>query len=180
MENRTDIPAEELLMPVVHAWHRQWLLLSAGDLAAGAWNCMTVGWGSFGVMWNKPIAQIVVRPTRHTVRFTDSAPGFTLCAFPGQYREALSYCGSHSGRDGDKAAAAGITPIPSRVVAAPGFQEAELIVECRTIFRDTFDPACFLDPGIEKSYPQKDYHRVYYGEILAVSGTSAWRRKEPS
>jgi flavin reductase (DIM6/NTAB) family NADH-FMN oxidoreductase RutF len=178
MPDRTAIPPEELLVPVVHAWHRQWLLLSAGDLASGAWNCMTVGWGMFGVMWNKPVAQIVVRPTRYTVTFTETAPTFTLCAFPDAYRAALSLCGSRSGRDGDKVKEAGITPIPARVVAAPGFQEAELVIECRTIFRDAFEPSKFLDPGIEKHYPRQDWHRVYYGEIVAASGTAAWRRKE--
>jgi flavin reductase (DIM6/NTAB) family NADH-FMN oxidoreductase RutF len=176
--HRSDIPLEDFLVPVVHAWHRQWLLLAAGDLAAGDYNVMTVGWGGFGVMWNKPLAMIVVRPTRHTIRFTDAHPGFTLSAFPDEHRGKLSYCGSHSGRDGDKVKASGLTPIPSHVVAAPGFAEAELIVECRKTYWDDLEPSRFLDPSTESHYPKKDYHRMYFGEIVAVSGTPSWRRKD--
>jgi flavin reductase (DIM6/NTAB) family NADH-FMN oxidoreductase RutF len=175
---RTDIPPGDFLVPAAHTWHSQWLLLSAGDFARKDWNCMTVGWGSFGVMWGKPFAQIVVRPTRHTARFVDSFDTFTLCAFPEEHRKALSWLGSHSGRDGDKVKASGLTPIPSRAVAAPGFEEAELIVECRMMYRDELDPSRFVDPAIESNYPKKDYHRVYFGEIVALSGTPSWRRKE--
>jgi hypothetical protein len=33
------------------------------------------------------------------------------------------------------------------------------------------DPSHFLDPVIDRNYPEKDYHRIFYGEILAVTGT---------
>ncbi len=175
---RSDIPLEELLVPPVHLWHRQWLLLAAGDLEKADYNVMTVGWGSFGVMWNKPIAMIVVRPTRHTIRFTEAFDSFTLCAFPEEHRRKLSYCGSRSGRDEDKVKACGLTPLRSRLVAAPGFEEAELIIECRKIYADDLDPSRFLDASIKSHYPKKDYHRMYFGEIVAMAGTPAWRRKE--
>jgi flavin reductase (DIM6/NTAB) family NADH-FMN oxidoreductase RutF len=176
--HRSDIPMEEFLVPVVHVWDRQWLLLTAGDLEKQDYNCMTVGWGSFGVMWGRPFAQVVVRPTRHTWKFMEKAAAFTLCAFGEEHRKALSYCGSRSGRDEDKVKATGITPIRSRVVSAPGFQEAELIVECRRSYFDDLEPRHFLDPSIEKNYPKKDYHRVYFGEIVAIAGTPRWRIKE--
>ncbi len=176
--NRLDIPLEDLLVRPVHLWHKQWLLLCAGDFAAGEFNAMTVGWGGFGEMWNKPLALIVVRPTRHTIRFTDRFESFTLCAFPEENRHALSYCGSHSGRDGDKIKASGLTPIASRCVAAPGFDQAELILECRKSYWADLDPARFLDPATESNYPRRDYHRMYFAEIVAAAGTPAWRRKE--
>ena len=171
------IRPEDLLLPVVHIWDRQWLLLSCGDFAAQDWNCMTVGWGSFGVMWGRPFAQVVVRPTRHTIQFTDRYDSFTLCAFPEAHRHALSWLGSHSGRDGDKVKASGLTPVASQCVGSPVFREAELAIECRIIYRQDMDPSLFLDPTIEKNYPRKDYHRVYFGEILAAAGAPAWRKE---
>ena len=66
------------------------------------------------------------------------------------------------------------TAIASSVVAAPAFDEAELILECRKMYRDEVRPGGFLLDGIEKNYPLKDYHRIYFGEIVAVSGTSAY------
>jgi hypothetical protein len=58
---------------------------------------------------------------------------------------------------------------------APSFQEAELILECRTIYRNQFDPAHFLDHSIDDEYPQKDYHTAYFGEIVAAWGTEGHR-----
>jgi flavin reductase (DIM6/NTAB) family NADH-FMN oxidoreductase RutF len=136
---------------------------------------MTVGWGGLGTMWNKAFAIVVVRPTRYTMEFMERSAGFTLNAFPEQHRKKLSYCGSHSGRDGDKAKAAGLTPIASRIVMAPSFDEAELILECRKTYFSDLDSSHFLDPETESHYPLKDYHRLYFGEIVAVEGVSGYR-----
>jgi flavin reductase (DIM6/NTAB) family NADH-FMN oxidoreductase RutF len=170
-----DIPFEQFAVSAVKAWGRDGLLLAAGDFAAGTWNCMTVGWGAFGRMWTRPMALIVVRPTRHTHAFMERFDTFTLSAFPARFGPALAYCGSHSGRDGDKAKAAGITPVAARMARAPAFAEAELVVECRKTYFDDLAPEHFLVDWIEPNYPKKDYHRVYFGEILAVSGTPKYR-----
>jgi flavin reductase (DIM6/NTAB) family NADH-FMN oxidoreductase RutF len=175
---RVDIPFERFVVGPVKAWAGQKLLLAAGDLAAGDWNCMTVGWGSFGVMWARPMVMIVVRPTRYTHEFTQRHRTFTLSAFPEDRREVLAYCGTHSGRDGDKAKACGITPVPAKVVLAPAFAEAELVVECRSTYVDRFEPGNFLADWIEASYPNKDYHTVYFGEIVAISGVPGYRAAE--
>ena len=170
-----NIAIEELTAAVVGLWDRQWLLLTAGDFVARDFNCMTVSWGSLGCMWNKPFAQVVVRPTRHTHGFTERFESFTLAAFPAEYKDALLLLGSKSGRDGDKIKEAGLTPIAAERVAAPGYAEAELILECRKIYWQDFVPAQFLDPAIEAQYPRKDYHRIYFGEIVLARGTDKYR-----
>jgi flavin reductase (DIM6/NTAB) family NADH-FMN oxidoreductase RutF len=75
-----------------------------------------------------------------------------------------------SGKDVDKIKESGITPIPSLKVEAPGFDEAELIIECRKIYFDDFHPKHFLDVSIDGNYPERDYHRVYLGEIVTING----------
>jgi flavin reductase (DIM6/NTAB) family NADH-FMN oxidoreductase RutF len=177
---RESISFADLCVNASALWSRKALVLAAGDFAAGEYNAMTVGWGSLGYMWNRPFAQIVVRPTRYTYGFTERWDTFTLCALPAKRRDALKLLGTRSGRDGDKIAAAGLTPIASRVVAAPGFAEAELILECRKIYWDDLAPRQFLPPDIEDNYPQKDYHRIYFGEIAAIAGTPAYRRSPPA
>lgn len=176
MNKRIEIPADKLNMNVCSLWSKDWLLLSAGDFAAKQYNMMTVGWGSFGVMWGKPFAMVVVRPQRFTRGFIEKSGCFTLCAFPEQYRAALSFCGAKSGRDfPDKAAAAGLSACASKCVSAPAYDEAELVVECSVNYRSAFDGAKMTDPGIlEKWYPGKDLHAVYFGEILHISGTEKY------
>ncbi len=150
----------------VGLWMNQWLLLTAGTIEDC--NMMTVAWGSIGCMWTKPFAQVVARPQRHTRGYLERYDSFTLCAFPPEFREDLQTLGTLSGKDCDKLSRTRLTLRPSSEVAAPAYEEASLILECRKMYRQELDPAGFLDPGIHKQYPQKDYHSVYFGEILAV------------
>lgn len=173
MERQT-ISTEKFLIHAHAIWAKQWLLLTAGDFQAGQFNAMTVAWGSFGAMWNKPFAQVVVRPTRHTYGFIEHYDTFTLCVFEDDYRGALNILGTQSGRDGDKIAQAGITPVAASTVAAPAFEEAELVIECRKMYWDDLKPGHFLYPDIDNNYPQKDYHRIYFGEIAAISGCATY------
>jgi flavin reductase (DIM6/NTAB) family NADH-FMN oxidoreductase RutF len=56
----------------------------------------------------------------------------------------------------------------STVVAAPSFAEAELVIECRKIFRQPMTPEAMLDPRAVAAYPTRDYHIIYIGEVVAV------------
>ncbi len=173
---RIPIPFEQFCLPVVDAFGSRWMLLTAGTFAPGAFNTMTVSWGGLGVIWNKPTAMVVVRPSRHTYTLMESGDTFTLCTLPSEHRDALTLCGTQSGRAIDKAKAAGLTPIASTAVAAPAFEEAELIIECRKTYFDDIKPAHFLAPDIEANYSGRDYHRMYLGEILAIHGIPSYRR----
>ena len=152
----------------------QWLLLTCGDFATGNFNCMTISWGSLGTIWNRPFAQVVVRPQRFTFEFMERYDNFSLCAFPVEYRPALNLLGSKSGRDSQKMKESGLTPCSASIISSPIYQEAELAIECRKIYWQDLTPAHFLDSTIARNYPQSDYHRVYFGEILTVSGTAAF------
>ena len=173
---RNVIPLENLAFKVFDFWTDYGIVLTAGDFAAGHFNAMTIGWGSFGNMWGKPFAHVVVRPVRYTHEFMEKSDSFTICVFGEKNNNAVQFLGSRSGRHGDKIAEAGLTPIASTKVAAPGFDEAELILECRQIYRGRLDPRGFLDGEIDSHYPQKDYHGIYYGEVLAAFGVNSFRR----
>ena len=161
--NRQAIPITDFLAHPYSLWEKSWLLLTSGDFATGRFNCMTVSWGSLGVIWGRPFAQVVVRPVRYTYQFIENYPTFTLCVFPEQYRPALNLLGTRSGRSGDKIAASGLQPEAASLVPAPVYTQAELVIECRKIYWQDLDPAHFIDPQIEQHYPQQDYHRAYYG-----------------
>ena len=172
---RTQISVENFTFKPMTSWDGQGMLLTSGDWGAGKYNCMTIGWGSLGLMWGIPFIQVVVRPVRFTYQFMEAYESFTVCAFDETYTPALDLLGTKSGRDGDKIAESGLTPIASNLVAAPGFAQAELILECRKIYWDDLEKAHFLDNRLEKKYPARDYHRIYYGEILAILGEDMYR-----
>ena len=171
---RTSITPEQFMLQPHAQWASRWLLLASGDFQRHDWNCMTVGWGSFGTMWGAPMAQVVVRPSRHTYRFMERYATFTLCGFPTQYRDALQLLGSRSGRDGDKVRAAGLTPISATTVAAPAFSQADLVIECQKQYAQDMRPECMRDAALNTHYPDGDYHQIYMGKIVAIAADSAY------
>ncbi|MDR3145876.1 MAG: flavin reductase family protein [Treponema sp.] len=152
----------------------EWMLLSAGDTRTdrGNWNTMTASWGGLGVLWGRDAAFVFVRPVRHTYGFFNANTLFSLSFFDPPFHRALEICGDTSGRDTDKAAAAGLNPVvfsgAGMEAGAVGFQEAREIVICRKLYTHDFDPVAFLDPAIDSIYPQKDYHRMFIGEVVTL------------
>jgi flavin reductase (DIM6/NTAB) family NADH-FMN oxidoreductase RutF len=173
--SRKQIDFENFNFKPIANWEGQGMLLTSGDFKAGHFNAMTVGWGSIGVMWGFPFVQVVVRPVRYTFQFMEKYETFTVCAFSETYATALKLLGNKSGRDGDKITESGLSPIPSIKVAAPGYEQAALIMECRKIFWEDMDKNKFIDPRLEKKYPAKDYHRMYYGEIVSILGEDLYQ-----
>ena len=167
---RKPIAIEDFTVKAYGLFEVGWLLLTSGDFETGHYNAMTISWGSLGVMWNRPFAQVVVRPVRYTYEFIEQYDTFTLCAFPANYHKALSLLGTKSGRDGDKIKEAQLTAVKAKRASAPAFAEADLVIECRKMYWQDFDPKNFLDPKIDQNYPRKDYHRMIFGEIIAVEG----------
>lgn len=143
-----------------------WALVTAGD--SDVFNTMTVSWGAVGELWGKDVATIYIRPQRYTEEFLNSNDHFTISFFnEAMKKQVHSICGSKSGREVDKVKECGITPCFDE--NAPYFDEAEFVFVCKKLAKSTFDPASFIDEGIDEAwYPNKDYHFVYYGEIEKV------------
>jgi flavin reductase (DIM6/NTAB) family NADH-FMN oxidoreductase RutF len=165
MNDHHEISPEKLNENVFSLLGKEWMLVTAGTLEA--FNTMTASWGGMGVLWNKNVCYIVVRPQRYTYTFLEKNRFFTLSFFHEKYRDVLKYCGARSGRDVNKAKETGITALVTGH-GAVYFSEARLVIECKIIYHQDLDPNNFIDPSIADNYPQMDYHRMYIGEILSV------------
>lgn len=173
--HREPIPLAELELRAFGAWDPGWFLLTAGENRPGGFNSMTVSWGALGVIWGRPLAVVVARPQRYTREFLDRCDTFSLCAFEESHRPVLNMLGTRSGRDTRKMSECGLTPIGLSSIACPGFEEAKLILECRKTYFDDLNPANFVADFIAPNY-DGDYHRMYFGEVLAAAGTAEYRR----
>ena len=125
---------------------------------------MTAAWGGLGFLWNRPLAIIFIRPQRYTYEFVERYDSFSLSFFNGGEKKALNLCGTRSGREIDKMKETGLTPKVSKT-GNIYYEQASLVIDCKKVYYDDIDPARFLDPGISRNYPQKDYHRMYFGFI---------------
>lgn len=136
-------------------------------------NTMTIGWGSIGIEWAKPIFIVYVRESRFTKLLLEESGEFTVnIPLNDENREILGYCGRKSGRDTDKFRDKSLTLVDSDVVAAPGIAQFPLTLECKVIYRQEQDIHRMTQAVTEKHYPPlgerniPDMHTAFYGEIV--------------
>lgn len=142
-----------------------WFLITGGNKLAD-YNTMTASWGSFGEMWGKHIFICGIRPNRKTFNYVDNDEYFSISFFNEKYREMLKFCGSHSGRDYDKAKETGITP--AMLENTVTFEEAEMVFICRKMYAQNLDENLFTDKSALKFYANDPYHKIYMSEIIDV------------
>lgn len=169
MTERIEIALEELDLQPFSVFEPDGALLVSGAGADQA-NPMTISWGMFGIMWNRPVVMVMVRPTRYTWDFINKFPDFTLNWLDKEHAEALRICGSTSGRHGDKFAMCGLHAEKALMVESPVVAESIMTLECRTIYREMIKPEQFLADGINQHYKNKDYHGLFFGEIVKATG----------
>ena len=147
---------------------KQWMLVTAGNQER--FNTMTASWGGIGWLWNKPVAFVFIRPERYTHEFVEANERFTLSFYGENFRKALQLCGSKSGRDTDKVAATGLTPVTLESGAIT-FAEARLTLDCRKLFKTSMEEANFIEKElVEKWYggSHGGFHDLYVVEIGSV------------
>ncbi len=151
------------------SWFHTPLLLAAGNEVSS--NAMTIGWGNIGTLWRKTALTVYVAKQRYTRRFMDKSDYFTVMAFGEDADRILSYMGTKSGRDGDKAKALGLHTAYT-ANGTPYYTEATMVIECKTMYAAPFDPKGY------KEVPAKLYsnfpagvHTMYIGEVV-----NAWKR----
>jgi flavin reductase (DIM6/NTAB) family NADH-FMN oxidoreductase RutF len=159
-----EIDVNELKINPFSLIGKEWMLITAGD--KNNYNTMTASWGGFGVIWNKPVTFSFIRPNRYTFEFTESNDYFTISFYPEEYKKTLSFCGSNSGRDVNKAKETGLTPVFTE--PAPYFEQARLVMICKKLHAQFIDPSCFVDKDIISNYQDDDFHKFYIGEIIKV------------
>lgn len=117
---------------------------------AGKPNVMTAAWG--GVCCSRPpCVHVSLRKATYSYGNIVERKAFTI-NIPGEEDVAkVDFIGTASGRDVDKFAITGLTPVRSELVDAPYVAEFPLVLECRVIHS--------LEIGL---------HTQFIGEILDV------------
>ncbi|MFI3281964.1 MAG: flavin reductase family protein [Rikenellaceae bacterium] len=165
MKNFRKIESKELQDNAIKLIGQDWMLIGAGTPERS--NAMTASWGSLGFYSNQPIVTIFVRPERYTYQFIESSTHFTLTVLDAERKDAHMIFGKMSGRDCDKAALAGVTPIFTEL-GNPTFEEGRVVIECRKIFSQTMPQGAFVDQDIYNRWYGAGHggdHVMYMGVI---------------
>ena len=140
-------------------------------------DTMTIGWGTIGIEWSRPIFIAFVRESRYTRQMLDGNAEFTVNVPLGDIdRKILGYCGTRSGRDVNKFADMGLTPEEPIAISVPGIKELPLTLECKVLYRQQQDLSAIPEDILARYYPveddtlhpgsDRDYHYAYYAQIL--------------
>jgi flavin reductase (DIM6/NTAB) family NADH-FMN oxidoreductase RutF len=113
-------------------------------------NLMNAAWGGICCS-DPPCVAVSVRKSRHTYDAIVRRGAFTVGIANESTMTEADYVGIASGRDADKCAVAGLTPVRSELVDAPYAEEFPVVLECRLLHT--------LELGI---------HTQFIGEIIDV------------
>lgn len=166
MKQFREIAPEKISDNVFQEIGKEYMLLTAWDEAQGKVNAMTASWGAMGVLWNMPVLICVVRPQRYSLGLIEQAAHFSACILEREYRDAHKICGTKSGRDTDKCAEAGLTPVELEGVY--GFEQAKRVYKLTRVASCDMKEADFIDRSLLSTYAAGDYHRVIICKIDKV------------
>ncbi len=163
-EFKSILPKDEEAVNVFNKIGKQWMLISAEH--GGQANTMTASWGTLGILWNKPVATVFIRPQRFTFHMADAEDKLSLSFLPEEYRSELAFCGRASGKDVDKFKETGLTLLHKDGV--PYIGESDTVMICKKLYSDYLKEECFTQDDHIKNYPQKDYHKFFICEIEEI------------
>lgn len=153
---------------------KDWFLMSAEQ--DGRVNPMTVAWATMGILWQKPVVIVAVRPERYTREFADAADTFSLTVFDNSYRKMLGYCGTVSGRDEDKVEKSNLHVLHDE--QTPYFEECRMAFVCKKLCVSQVKEEDFLGnmEFVNKWYGGSNqangegggYHFLYIAEITNI------------
>lgn len=154
----------ELQIDTFSQFDKKWALLTAGTM--DKFNSMTISWGGTGTLWGKPVATTYVRTSRYTHEFMDDNDYFTISFYPEDKKDALKVFGSKSGRDIDKMNYEGLTA--KTVGDTVTFEEAELTLVCKKLFKQKLDEANMPEEVVKAFYTGDASHDMYIGEVVEI------------
>lgn len=162
---RTPIDLYEWLGPILQQLPQGVLLSSHAN---GEDNTMTIGWMEVGRDWSIPVLTVFVRQSRHTKKLLDASGEFTInAALPqADVRKVLGYCGTKSGRDGDKFAAMGLHKAAGEQVKSPAIAELPVTIECKVLYVQDQDLEKIPEDLRNRYYADGDFHTAYTAKIL--------------
>ncbi len=171
---------EEKDYKIFDLFRNQWALVSAGNIEN--FNTCTVSWGSLGTLWTRPgksgsIVTVYLHPARYTREVLQQTDTFTVSFFPKEYRKALAYLGSHSGRNEDKVSVSGLSPIS--IGQGVTYKEANLTFVCRKLYQHQLSKEDLAQDiqdyyiANPDAYPLNENgewepHLIFIGEIIDV------------
>lgn len=153
---------------------KDWFLMTAE--ADGVVNTMSVAWATFGILWQKPVVMVAIRPERYTHEIASKAATFSLTTLPSDpaWKKVYGFCGTKSGRDFDKIKECHLTV--AHESETPFIEDGRLAFICRKLCVPQLAEGDFPTDELSKFYGGTNnengegggYHYLYFAEITDI------------
>ena len=143
---------------------KKWGIVTGGNKETG-FNCLTVSWGGFGVIWGKNVAYVFVRHSRYSFEFLEKSDSVTISFLSDDYKKAKGLIGTVSGRDTDKMSDAGLHYTYDENIDGAYITEAEYCFTMKQLYKVDLPYESLSQDILDRYYPQGDMHRMYVCEI---------------
>lgn len=171
-----EIDPYEYMNTILQGIKKGVLLTSKKD---GTVNTMTISWGQIGIEWSRLMFTCYVRTGRFTHEQLESGEfSINIPLDRSNASKILGYAGTKSGKNTDKIADLGLTLIEGQHISVPGIKEFPLTLECRVVYKQLQDSSQIPQEYMKPMYPQdvgsdypganKDFHTMFYGEIVSA------------
>ena len=132
-------------------------------------NTMTIGWGSLSEYWGQDVFIAPIRMSRYSYEMLKNTDEFTVSVpLNGEMDAALGYCGSHSGRDGNKLSEAGLETLPANEVSTPLIKGCKIFYECKILMTKELKKEDLPADLQDRWYANGDMHVLFFGKILSA------------
>ncbi len=164
---------KELLLNPFQRFHKETAIVTGGT--KDDFNSLVVGWGQMGVLWQKPVVTVYVKPERYTWKFLEKGEYFTVSFLKRKFRKKLGFIGTKSGRDiKNKEKEAGLHIINKGPGLGIIFEESIETFVCKLIYKHAInynmihkEIQIFYDNSVKKGNLDNTPHSEYIGEIIA-------------
>ncbi|MBP7055964.1 MAG: flavin reductase family protein [Candidatus Omnitrophica bacterium] len=142
---KRSYPPQEALYPAPV------VLVSCGDIRSGQTNIITIAWCGI-VCSNPPQISVSIRPSRLSHKIISEKREFAVNIPKKHMLKSVDLCGMKSGKDTDKFAASGFTPVSASKISAPIIKECPVNIEC-----------------LSRRVISLGTHDIFIGEVVAVN-----------
>ena len=159
---------DELKFAPLNDLNKNYALLTSGS--KDDFNTMTISWGGFGTIWNKPVITVYVKPIRYTYKYMEDNDYFTVSFYDSKYKDDLIILGTKSGKDIDKVSLTKLNPM--FLDNSVSFNEANITFLCKKIYYQDLNLDLIRDNISDdlynRFYGSDPVHRMYIGEVVDI------------
>ncbi len=132
-------------------------------------NTMTIAWASIGIIWDRPVITVLLRPSRFSCGLIEKTGEFTISIPIGMdFGDELLLCGQTSGENIDKFLECGLTAMKSKTLETYIVGDCELHLDCRVLMKNKIERDSIPGKIKDDHYKSGNFHNLYYAEIVSA------------